>query len=97
MQILPVVPSPEDEAYAITQGFQWIAFDGTPIRGTPGYPETMRVRQFMSPKQMKNRAWKAFFRERNGAPATGDEPLSYKYCSSGCNVALYPQKPKTEN
>ena len=63
-------------------GWKWMAFKGIPIRDAPGYPEKCRVRRFISPESLKNKRWKEYFAETNGAPATGEEPLSYCYCSS---------------
>lgn len=71
-------------------GWRWMAFFGHPTKSTPGYPAEMRVRQFMSPKQLKDKQWKDFFAKNEGAPATGNEPLSYAYWS-GRGVELVPR------
>lgn len=64
-------------------GWKWIAFIGCPVRGTEGYPENCKVRQFVSPELLANKKWKAFFESVGGfTDATGEEPLAYCYCSS---------------
>jgi len=63
-------------------GWKWWSWVGIPIRGTPGYPTKTRVRQFVSPEQLADKRWEKFLEASEGAPATGDEPLDYSYCSS---------------
>jgi hypothetical protein len=63
-------------------GWKWIAFDGIPIRTAPGYPDQCRVRELFSPEEQASKGWQDFFAEHNASDATGDEPLSYAYCSS---------------
>lgn len=57
-------------------GWEWLAFEGVPVRGTPGYPNKCRVRQFVPPKKERHKSW------NECAKADGSEPLSYRYCSS---------------
>ncbi len=72
-------------------GWKWMAFDDIPIKGTPGYPAECRVRQLFSAKQLANAKWRKYLEEHNASDATGEEPLSYTYCSSGCNAARLPR------
>jgi hypothetical protein len=53
-------------------GWRWMAFEGIPVRYAPGYPQKCRVCQFLPPEQVTS----------DMEPATGDEPLAYRYCSS---------------
>lgn len=72
----------DDEILTKVLGWKWMAFDGAPTRGAPDYPKERRVRQLLSPKQLKSKEWKAFLEKRNGGDADGTEPLSYAHCSS---------------
>lgn len=64
-------------------GWKWMAYDGKPMINHPQYREgDIRVREFFSPESLKNKRWQEYWGEKNGAEATGDEPLSYRYCSS---------------
>lgn len=84
------------EEIAISQfGYQWWSWIGTPIHGTPGYPGPMRVRQLLSPRQMKLQGWKTELAnpECEARPAEGTEPLDYTYRSSGCTVEPLPSLP----
>jgi len=65
-------------------GWKWLAYLGIPVRDTPGYPNKVLVRQFFSPGIEANKHWLDYFAHKGGGfqPATGDEPLSYRYCSS---------------
>lgn len=64
-------------------GWKWIAFHGHPIRGRERCtPPKCKVRQFFPPDIFKNERWKEHFENSQWAPATGDEPLAYCYCSS---------------
>lgn len=63
-------------------GWRWMAFIGTPTRSHPDYPKPVRVRQFMSPEGLASERWLEYWRKHDGAPAYGNEPLSYRYCSS---------------
>jgi hypothetical protein len=83
------------EEYAIKHlGFQWWSWIGTPVKGTPGYPNKMRVRQLLSPRQRKLPSWKSKLKDPQyeARPADGTEPLDYTYCSSGCSVEWPPQR-----
>lgn len=83
------------EDYAVKHlGWQWWSWIGTPVKGTPGYPEKMRVRQLLSPRQMGLPGWSRKLADpRNEArPADGTEPLDYTYCSSGCCVEWPPTR-----
>ena len=89
--IRPVYPEWYNQVWAIeTLGYKWMSFDGIPTRGTEGYPQRQRVRQLMSPEQLASPRWQEFLQQNNGREADGDEPLSYSYCSSGCDVAIVP-------
>lgn len=73
--------------HAIAEEFfhwKWMAFMGVPTRDAENYPAERIVRQFMSPEQLKNPKWQAYFAEHQGREASEDhsEPLSYRYCSS---------------
>lgn len=57
-------------------GWRWVAFEGVPTRDTAGYPAKCRVRMFCPPDMIESNA------DTWIGEATGDEPLSYKYCSS---------------
>ena len=63
-------------------GYKWIAFNGKPVKSHPDYPKDMRVRRLFSPEQLDEPRWADWLKERNAEPATGEEPLSYCYCSS---------------
>lgn len=71
-------------------GYQWWSWFGIPIKGTPCYPKSTRVRQLMSPGQIEHPRWKEYWAEHDGRPADGDEPLSYAYCSMGDHPAELP-------
>lgn len=80
-----------DVDYAIAEeffGWKWLSFLGTPMRDHPDYVtsrngnEHIRVRQFFSPEALKSKRWKEYFVAHDAKPATGEEPLSYAYCSS---------------
>lgn len=72
-----------DELIAIHLfNWKWMAWVGTPVRSTPGYPKHCRVRQFMPPETYNSHRWRETFAAKEGREATGDEPLSYRYCSS---------------
>lgn len=77
-------------------GWKWMAYVGTPTRDTDGYPEKQRVRQFFSPQALQSDAWKDFLAKNEAAPATGKEPLSYRYCSSQ-GPAFVPQYASDRN
>lgn len=77
-------------------GWRWIAFRGMPTNDHPLYDDPVcrggpgiRVRRFMSPEALKSEQWQQYWAEHEGAPATGDEPLAYCYCSS-CGPAMVP-------
>ena len=91
-EMRPVVPEWYNDVYATNKlGFVWMAFDGLPMRGHPEYDAgKIRVRQLMSPEQMKNQSWIDHFEANNGSEADGSEPLAYTYCSSGCSAAMVP-------
>jgi len=72
-------------------GWKWVSFIDVPIKGTEGYPKRCRVRQLLSAKQMKSERWQSFLREREASDATGDEPLSYAYCSSQGSIVALPR------
>jgi hypothetical protein len=55
-------------------GWRWMAFTGIPVKGTASYPKKCRVRQLFSKEQLATLT--------DAEEATGDEPLSYAYCSS---------------
>ena len=64
-------------------GWQWWSYVGRPTRGHPEYnSETLRVREFFPPEAFKGKQWKEFFDKYDGRKADGNEPLSYRYCSS---------------
>lgn len=63
-------------------GWKWLAFTCRPTRSHPEYPKEMRVRRFYPPVESLGKQWAAYFKEHPHEPATGDEPLSYCYCSS---------------
>lgn len=86
------------EDYAVKHlGWQWWSWIGTPVKGTPGYPQKMRVRQLLSAKQLKEKRWSEFLADpRNEARlADGTEPLDYTYCSSGCSAEWPPTRKVT--
>ncbi len=88
---IPVTGRNDDEFIAQhVFGWKWISYIGTPIRGTEGYPCKCRVRQFFSPKTLENKDWIEYFAEAKAQPATGDEPLSYSYCSSAAPEMVPP-------
>lgn len=67
-----VIEHEMDEELAIKLlGWRWMAFDGVPVKGTPGYPESQTVRALLPPSMQKGRQ-----------VANGNEPLAYSYCSS---------------
>lgn len=72
--------------YAVAEslfGWRWLAHEGIPVRGTPGYPQKTTVRRFYPPDKELGQRWMDYFEENGGArPANGDEPLDYAYCSS---------------
>jgi hypothetical protein len=63
-------------------GWKWMSFVGIPTRGTEGYPRECRVRRLFSPQELKDKRLKDYFQKHDLAEATGEEPLSYAYCSS---------------
>jgi len=63
-------------------GWKWMSWIDIPERGTPGYPRKMRVRQLLSPKQLKDPKWIRLLEERDARDADGTEPFSYAYGSS---------------
>ena len=63
-------------------GWKWMSWVDTPVKEAPGYPAKCRIRQFVSPRTIADRRWISFWAERELRDATGDEPLSYRYCSS---------------
>ena len=71
-------------------GWKWMSFIGIPVKGTPGYPKEMRVRQLMSPKQLRMPEWERHFQLHDAREADGFEPLAYCYCSMGASNALVP-------
>lgn len=77
-------------------GWRWVSFQGIPTIDTDGYPNETRVRQFFSPEQLAHQQWIDYFAKHGGADATGDEPLSYRYCSS-YGPACYPDFAADEN
>lgn len=86
------------EEYAVKHlGWQWWSWIGTPVKGTPGYPQKMRVRQLLSPRQMKSPRWSQRLTDPSyeARPADGTEPLDYTYCSSGCTVEWPPTRKVT--
>lgn len=81
-----------DEELAIRLlGWKWMSFIGTPVKSSPAYPNLVRVRQLMSPKQLESKSWINYFNRTEGREATGDEPLAYTYCSSWCTAASIPK------
>lgn len=72
-------------------GWKWMSFVDVPVPLTPGYPAKCRVRQLFSKAQLADPGWIEFLKDRSGAEATGDEPLSYSYFSSGGMVAQLPR------
>lgn len=77
--------------YAVEHlGFRWWSWIGHPVKGTPGYPQIMRVRQLLSPEQLASKSWREFLDDpaNEARPADGTEPLDYTYCSSGCTVVM---------
>jgi hypothetical protein len=63
-------------------GWAWYAFEGIPVRETPGYPKECRVRQFFPPLDSVGPQYQRYMQEVPHEPADGSEPLSYRYCSS---------------
>lgn len=63
-------------------GWKWMAYHGIPIKGTAGYPAKCRVRQCFPKESQENTDWQQYLATWEGAPATGEEPLAYAYCSS---------------
>jgi hypothetical protein len=63
-------------------GWKWVSFIGIPHNEHPTYPAECRVRQLLSAKQLKNKYWREMLDANDAQPATGEEPLSYRYCSS---------------
>ena len=90
------MPLPNDEQHqaAYKLGYKWKAWRGIPVKGTPGYPDSCEVRQLLSPDQLASWKWKSFFESVSATDATGDEPLSYSYCSNGSDVAPLPSLEK---
>ena len=90
------MPLPNDEQHqaAYKLGYKWKAWRGIPVKGTPGYPDSCQVRQLLSPDQLASWKWKSFFESVSATDATGDEPLSYSYCSNGSDVAPLPSLEK---
>jgi hypothetical protein len=70
-------------------GWKWLAYIGIPVRGTPGYPQTCRVRRFFPPETLSQESYEKWAVEHEAGPATGAEPLDYAYCSS-CGPAPVP-------
>ncbi len=69
--------------------WKWMSWIGTPVRGTPGYPDDCRIRQFVSPKSLSDPRWIEHWADRELRVASGDEPLHYRYCS-GHGPETYP-------
>jgi hypothetical protein len=64
-------------------GWKWLAYQGTPVKGTPGYPKHQTIRRFFPPDIMQQEAWHKHFQKLGGvSDASGNEPLDYSYCSS---------------
>lgn len=67
-------------------GWRWLAFTGRPTREHPEYrtenADKILVRQFFPPRKTMHKNWDRWFAENPTQPATGEEPLSYCYCSS---------------
>lgn len=78
------------DAVLAEMGWKWMAWVDRPTRSTPGYPDECSTRQFMSTGQLADTRWRDYLKENNAEPATGDEPLNYTYCSSGCSAARPP-------
>lgn len=89
--VSPVYPYWYNHVWACeTLGYRWMSFVGRPTTSHPSYPQEQRVRQLFSPSQLASQGWKEFLEHADGREAEGTEPLSYAYCSSGCNVASVP-------
>ena len=69
-------------------GWKWLSFIDTPTKSTPGYPKKTRVRRFFSEGLLDSDAWATWLDDHDRAPATGDEPLAYCYCSSHGNESV---------
>lgn len=63
-------------------GWKWISFIGIPAEGTPGYPGECRVRELISPKDLRSKRMQEYLAARDCRDADGNEPLSSRYCSS---------------
>lgn len=65
-------------------GWKWLSFMSRPMASHPEYEsgKKIRCRQLFSPKQLCDARWKSFFAKEDARDATGEEPLSYAYCSS---------------
>lgn len=72
-------------------GWKWMSYIGIPTRDTEGYPNECRVRELFSAKAMKSKGWPDFVEKCKVQEATGDEPLSYGYCSSSGPSAWPPR------
>lgn len=62
--------------------WKWVSFIGTPVRGTVGYPSKCRVRQLLSPEQLKSPEWIGHLDKLEAREADGTEPLAYAHGSS---------------
>jgi hypothetical protein len=65
-------------------GWKWMSFMSRPVSSHPLYEtrQEIRCRQLFSPSQLADPRWSKYLAERDACEATGDEPLSYAYCSS---------------
>lgn len=77
-------------------GWRWMAFTGTPVRGADGYPNKTTVRQFFPPDSDLSEDWRKYLEKHGASPASGNEPLSYRYCSS-CGPHVVPHFSGDEN
>jgi hypothetical protein len=65
-------------------GWKWLSFMSRPVSSHPLYEtrQEIRCRELFSPRQLASDTWVAWLKSKDARDATGDEPLSYAYCSS---------------
>jgi len=65
-------------------GWKWMSFMSRPVSSHPLYEtrQEIRCRELFSPRQLASDTWVAWLKSKDARDATGDEPLSYAYCSS---------------
>lgn len=74
-----------DEEFAVKfLGWKWMSFLSRSTKSHELYKtgQEIRCRQLFSARQLANEDWAAWLNSKDACEATGEEPLSYAYCSS---------------